>query len=417
MRRIFISHRNGKPEDLALAQRLQASLADAGFDVLVDFDRLDPGAALREDIYTWLGICHAAIVVLSKSALADDSAWVPTESSILAWRKTLDPTFTLIPVLMPGVAVDDLRVHLRFRDLGLHDLVCVVHTGDASTCEKIGDALAPMAAASRTPLEDLAEQIEAMLDKVRPDFLDEAIRLTGADPRRLPRGMAQARSTALAMLQAPLAGTVDALEYLAPRLPAASDVDRILDIVAPSWVDLNAARWIAHCAAMPAPRPAAVVNVQTEFGAEMYVRRACSRPPRTMWRLVKVISVFGETVFDDMAVEIQEALEAEFASMLLADPFADAPEQQLARILAELNRRGRPVIVAMRLSSGFAELMPPLQDRFPHLTFLFLTGESLPEDDCPITLVRHLDPVLAAGRERAALTEWQTARTLLRSNP
>jgi hypothetical protein len=414
MQRIFISHRNGEADVRALIEQLQQQLARAGYDVLVDFDRLQAGAELRNDIYTWLGVCHGAVVFLSPDALSEQSVWVPTESSILSWRKTLDPAFVLIPVLLPGVGLDDLRVHLRYRDLGLHDLVCVTHRDADTTCTEVLSGLQRLVPAARAPLEDLAEQIEVLLGGVRDEFLDEAVRLAGAEPRRLPRGMVHARSAALAMLQAPLLDTVAALEYLAPRLPSAVDVDRILEIVAPGWVDLNAARWIAYCAQAPTPRPAAVVNAKTRFGAEMYVRRACCRSPKTMWRVVSVTGVHGEAVFADLAAEIQAALYAEFASALVDDPFGGGAEQQLMPVLQALQKRGRPVVVALRLPGGHVELLPSLQERFPYLTFLFLSGPTLPAEECPITLLRPVEPLLPEGREDAAFTDYQTARSLLR---
>ncbi|MCE4554661.1 toll/interleukin-1 receptor domain-containing protein [Roseateles cellulosilyticus] len=411
MRRVFISHRNGRADEIAFIRRLRDGLADDGFETLVDFERLASGAALRQDVYTWLGICHAAVVLLSPEALGEDSAWVPTESSILAWRRTLDPKFLLIPVLMPGVELDDLRVHLRFRDLGLHDLLCIPFENEASTLGKIRAALQPLQPIARTPMEELAEQIEVKLQGVRDDFLDEVTRLCGAAQHELPAGMLRNRVAALALLQAPLAETLAALEYLAPRLGGAHDIDHILDLVAPSWVDLCAARWLAQCALAPAPRPAVVVNAQTQFGAEMFVRRACCRPPRTMWHLVKVTAVFGEKAFEDLAMEIQVALETAFASAL---QYADSPAQQLLLVLAKLHKLGRATVVMLRLNVGFEELIPPLQERFPYLTFLFLSGDELPSQEFPTSLLRLVEPSLAPGQELDALTTYQTARALLR---
>ncbi|RZL40587.1 MAG: TIR domain-containing protein [Rubrivivax sp.] len=411
MRRVFISHRNGRPDEVRFIRRLRDELAAAGFETLVDFERLNAGAALRQDVYTWLGICHAAVVLLSKEALGEDSAWVPTESSILAWRRTLDPKFLLIPVLMPGVEVDDLRVHLRFRDLGLHDLLCIPYVDEAGTIEKIKHAVQPLQPIARTPMEELAEQIEVKLDGVRDDFLEEVTRLCGAGQHQLPAGMLRTRVAALALLQAPLAETLAALEYLAPRLSGAQDIEHILELVAPSWVDLCAARWLAQCALAPAPRPAVVVNARTQFGAEMFVRRACCRPPRTMWHLVKVTAVFGEAVFEDLAMEIQTALEAAFASALQYD---DAPAYQLQLVLNRLHQLGRATVVMLRLNVGFEELIPPLQERFPYLTFLFLSGDELPAQEFPASLLRLVEPSLAPGQELDALTTYQTARALLR---
>nr|WP_315232126.1 toll/interleukin-1 receptor domain-containing protein [uncultured Albidiferax sp.] len=412
MKRVFISHRNGQASEIAFIKLLKDELAGAGFEVLVDFDRLTAGVTLRQDVYTWLGICHAAIVLLSPEALGADSAWVPTESSILAWRRTLDSKFLLIPVLMPGVEVDDLRVHLRFRDLGLHDLLCIPYENQDEAISQIRSALQPLRPAPRTPMEELAEQIEVKLQGVRDDFLDEVTRLCAAQEHELPAGMLRTRVAALALLQAPLAETLTALEYLSSRLPIANDINHILELLAPGWVDLCAARWIAYCALTPAPRPAVVVNARTQFGAEMFVRRACCRPPRTMWHLVNVTSVFGETVFEDIALEIQTALETTFAYAL---EYAEFPAQELLQVLHKMNQLGRATVVIMRLSVGFEELIPSLQERFPYLTFLFLSGNDLPSEDCPVSLLRFVDPSLQPGQEAEALTTYQTARAMLRA--
>lgn len=415
MPRIFISHRNGEAPVLSLIKAISDRLGASGFEALVDFDRLKPGASWRDEIYTWLGVCHAGVVLISADALAEASVWVPRESSILAWRKALDPAFTLIPVLLPGVTTDHLRGDRRFRDLGLHDLQVIDHAETEATCAAILAGVAHLTSAPRTPLEELAEQVQALLGAVRQDFLDEALRLSGVDAAKLTRVGDAARRLSLALLQVPLANALTALEYLAARMPSAAGVDRILEVIAPGWVDLSAARWVAFCAAPSERRPAAVINAGTRFAAEMYVRRASCRPPKTMWRVISVTGVHGELVFEDLATEISEALLADFSGSLLNDPFGAAPESQLLGVLQELNRRGRPVVIVLRLPTGAAELVPQLQERFPHLTFLFLSGDTLPEEAaCPETLLRRVEPALVPGRESAAMTEYQTARSILR---
>jgi len=413
--RIFISHRNGEESVIALIKAIDERLAAAGFDVLVDFDRLRPGASWRDEIYTWLGVCHAGVILLSPDALSEGSVWVPRESSILAWRKALEPGFTLIPVLLPGVTTDDLRGDPRFRDLGLHDLQIITHVDAAATCAELQDGLARLAAAPRTPLEELAEQIQALLDGVKPDFIQEGLRRCAVDASMLSPLGDTARKLALALLQVPLSNALSALEYLAERTSTPTAIDRILEIIAPSWVDICAARWIAACASPSERRPAAVINATTKFAAEMYVRRASCRPPKTMWRVIPVTAVCGELVFEDLATEIYAALLASFSTSLIDDPFAAAPEAQLLGVLKELSRRGRPVVIVLRLPPGVAELLPQLQERFPQLTFLFLSGKDLPDPAaCPETLLRRVEPALPDGREITACVEYQTARSILR---
>jgi hypothetical protein len=53
-----------------------------------------PSSALRSD-------CHAAVLLLSRNAAASPS--VLKEATILAWRRSLDPSFQLFPVCLTDV--------------------------------------------------------------------------------------------------------------------------------------------------------------------------------------------------------------------------------------------------------------------------------------------------------------------------
>jgi hypothetical protein len=212
-----------------------------------------------------------------------------------------------------------------------------------------------------------------------------------------------------------LSDALAALEYLATRTQSPGAVDRILEIIAPSWVDLSAARWIAVCAKLVDRRPGAVINAETRFAAEMYVRRATCLPPKTMWRVVPITAVCGEIAFEDLATEIHAALLTELQPNLLADDFGADPDSQLTALLQKLNSLGRPVVIVMRLPGDAAELVPKLQERFPFLIFLFLSGKELPDAaGWPETLLRRVEPKLLAGRESSARTDYEAARTLLR---
>src|SRR4051812_24231830 len=96
--RIFVSHSNNDPHSRAYIEAIEATLGAAGFEILVDRTRLEPGNKWRDEIYTWMGLCHAAIILVSDAAIRPESIWVPRESSILLWRRTLDPAFNVIPV-------------------------------------------------------------------------------------------------------------------------------------------------------------------------------------------------------------------------------------------------------------------------------------------------------------------------------
>jgi len=68
--RIFISHSAKEFETNIFLEKLSLKLKEEpAFDVLVDKERLTLGCKWRDEIYTWMGLCHGAIILLSKNLL------------------------------------------------------------------------------------------------------------------------------------------------------------------------------------------------------------------------------------------------------------------------------------------------------------------------------------------------------------
>lgn len=265
-RRIFVSHSNGDRDSPAYIEAIDTALRAAGFDVLVDRDRLEPGAKWRDDIYTWMGLCHGAVILISEAAMRPGSIWVPRETSILLWRRTLDPTFSVIPACLGTVAPEDLNGGV-FADMQLGE----IQTAPAGTPAELAAVLtkhfAPLAA-PKTPLEVLASRLVELLLAVSERAVEEAIEALPGDLGLANPAGDRRRSLALALLQVGLRDSLGALEVLAEYIEG-SKADQILSMIAPSWVDLCAARWLADCGARIEDKPAAVLNAATPFCARM----------------------------------------------------------------------------------------------------------------------------------------------------
>jgi TIR domain-containing protein len=92
--------------------RLRDHYGNDKIKILVDVEGLLPASDWRARLNDWLGDCDAAIILFSKRAL-QDSNWVKFEASVLSWRKSRDPGFTLIPVLLDGEATpEDLEADI-----------------------------------------------------------------------------------------------------------------------------------------------------------------------------------------------------------------------------------------------------------------------------------------------------------------
>jgi hypothetical protein len=409
-RRIFVSHSNSDPDSPAYIEAIGSALTSAGLEVLVDRQRLEPGARWRDEIYTWMGLCHGAVILVSEAALRPGSLWVPRETSILLWRRTLDPNFPVIPACLGSTTPEDLRGGV-FADMQLED----IQTAPAATPAELAIALThkfAALAAPRTPLDLLASRIAELLLSVSDRAIEEARETVAIDlgpctPAGDPR-----HALALALLQVPLRDSLTALEVLAEYMDG-SKADQLVAMIAPSWVDLCAARWLADCGARVSDKPAAVLNAASSFSARMYVDRASCRPPKTRWPMVYCTGVHGERPAQEIAAEIEQNLIQEFR--LADDPQMPDPRARLEALLRERQRAGRPAFVALRFSPPVAAVLSELQRQLPSLTFVLLSGEEFP---APALLegrrVRLVEPRLAPGVEQQAQVDFDLLRSIIR---
>jgi hypothetical protein len=412
-RRIFISHSNKDPFAEQYLREVDSALTAAGFDVLIDTKHLGPGVSWRDELYTWMGLSHGAVILVSDSVLREDSIWVPREAGILLWRRTLDPSFVVVPVCIGSVTPEHLAGP-PFRDLQLQAIQGVrAQTPEAVAREVVELFAGPSVPSS--PFDALADRIVELLAGVSEGVLTEAAEAIGVDlgpwaPRNVP-----ARGLALALLQVPLGVSVDAIEVLAEHIDAAR-ADQILAIVAPSWVDLSAARWLADFGTSPAERPALILNASTHFSATMYVQRAGCKPPKTRWPLIATTGVHGEQPAREIAAEIEQSLIQEFR--LADDPFQKNARERLIALLRTRQQQRRPVFVGLRLAPEMASLLAELQQQevVRSVTLIVLSGDEFPE--APLlerAKVQRVEPRLEPGAERKAQTDFDFARSVIRA--
>jgi hypothetical protein len=118
---------NGDPSGEEFWSVLRDRLVAAGFSVLVDREVLEPGALWRAEIYGWIGLCDAAVILISRQALDNpDKHWVARETTCLICRRYVDPSLKIIPVLLDGITFADFNATERFRDLQLAETMCVI---------------------------------------------------------------------------------------------------------------------------------------------------------------------------------------------------------------------------------------------------------------------------------------------------
>jgi TIR domain len=102
----------GRRARLTYAHRVRTLVKDrleaAGFEVLLDVARLEPGDEWRAKLHFWLETCDAAVILLNPESMA--SPWVRKEADILMHRWTVSRSFEsegnrrlrIVPVFLTG---------------------------------------------------------------------------------------------------------------------------------------------------------------------------------------------------------------------------------------------------------------------------------------------------------------------------
>lgn len=399
--RLFISHTSKSDTANERLGRLREALVMRGFDVIVDREQLGAGDEWRREIYTWLGLCDLAVVLIAKRALDPANPWVSREATILMWRRALDSGFGVVPVLVDDVTLDDLD-NGPFRDLLLAEMQgeVVAAGADLGWIDRLADQLAARTARSGgAPVDALARPIALQLEGLPDRLLREAAEL--AD---VPLGPWKPQEDlklrlAVQMLHLGLEGSFAALDHLAAAGMAPERLEAVLDLVAPSWVDLCAAHCLAGTAARHGEKPALWLNADSDFAAQMFIRRASGRPPRVDWPRVPLAAVVDEAGAEGLAHQLRTALREKLR--LAPDALAGDEDRRLDSLLENYRRNGRPIFVVARHSAGLAMHLDRLKALFPALTFLVLGGQEGAGEDLPAGFVPIVPPLGPGDEARA----------------
>ncbi len=403
--RVFISHVNNDPAVEAIWKELRKRLAAGGFDVLIDREILKPGDLWRTEIYSWIGLCDAAVVLVSRQALeAPARVWVARETACLIFRRALDPSLRIIPVLLGDVSFADLESNDRFRDLQLSEVQCVIGADN----DRIVDALADLQARDGPPRLSLvaghicgflaewhASQIEAILHECDVDLGHWAER---QDPfRRL----------ALCLLTMDIGSDVSRMPRILGRLYQYKEsllpqILKIANLLLPGLVEIEAIRGIVEEGLKKSDDPtrrALWINAPGEDIAEHYAARAFP-DVQPQWKLLRLPCVFGEAADPANAKrqlinQIEKVIEREI--FIPVEARRKGPAYARGERLKRCNRLvndGRPVFMTAELGKLAATLVPTIKNDYSFATVL-LRSEIDADLDEAEGLIRPLTPKLS----------------------
>jgi len=381
------------------------------YDVLVDVDELQAGKPWPKQLHEWMARCHAAVLLLTPNAVK--SPWVLKEATILAWRLSLDKSFRFFIVRFDGVSDSDLSAG-GFDPLML-DEVQTLAVGDAAgIAAQVRNAIPPPT--NPTPFDNLCGALEDLAQDLKPNTLKRMAETIRVGPRQwrpdVDEKQQYVQAIALKLLSEDLGGYagVDNLVDDLISTTSTETVEKILYIVAPHWVDAEAAGRLPSVATCD-PRRAIAMNGAgvSNFTAEMYVRRA-----HPLSRLQRVLPIPGSNSGDIVDHVTRELYLYAHRDERSRDSSGPMTAEQQADVIKHYNKGRFRYFVVLSPPHPLGSDLKQLMTRFPKLTFVLWTGEELlnPEPEAVVCL----KPAVILDEEDKQRDAYEAAMDIIRSS-
>ncbi|MER7420840.1 toll/interleukin-1 receptor domain-containing protein [Micromonospora peucetia] len=276
--------------------------------VFIDDRVIEPSDPWRAVINDELAGCRAAVVLIDRPALA--SPWVIKEVNILLWRLALRSNLAIIPVLLYGVARDEIQ-RAGIGDLLEQDFLRISSANELTAVSRISeviDRIPEMPRLGADPMSDWVERVAVELGSLSDDDLNQpACELDGSKrwvsykvrPERL-------RFLAHQLIDQGLDGSVHrAAARMRGRL-IDERLRRFIGEVLPSWVDAGAAHRLLRAARAPA-RPVVVLNAKRPRTGRQYFDRATCRAV-IGYRVAVAAAVPGDEPVRDLIGAMESSL-------------------------------------------------------------------------------------------------------------
>jgi len=409
--RVFISHSaadapGGEAVNVsahAVRIAVREAVKAAGFTVLIDEVELKAGDSWRARINLWLGLCDAAVLILSPAAL--QSHYVAFEANVLGYRWSVDPTFRIIPVLA-GVSMDDVK-HSPLNPAQVSEWQKAADGTPAEAAAGVLEGLAGLQPSGSRAQNIMAQVLEPMLPKA-PAQLTSAASVLKIDELAW-ENVSEARRLALRLLGS---GMSDACATAIRYFPDDEEgfrresLDRIGEMIAAAWVDLKVRQiWSNIRSADPQP---ILLNAEGDITAKAYVRAATYLElPYLRMKLVEAPLVLPEQGDADG----HEKLMIEKVRVELQSKTRNG--ETLAEMLARAKTHSEGIVVTVHEESLTPGLLSKLRGEFEHVTFFVLGGAEAGRIAGNDLLV--ITPKLSENDEKEFLARYDTFMGDIRS--
>ena len=402
--KIFISHSTKTVEAEKFLDAVELALReDACFDVRLDRGGLQGGDDWRAKLYEWMDEVHGAVLLLTAEAL--DSKFVQLEAGVLSWRRFRQPKFVLLPVLVGGVGVEDLSKGL-FGEMELNRIQAVSLDDPAALAREVVRLLQVLKdeqvyrpRTAKEALEDRAANLlrgGGVTEKDLREVGREALGWTNED---FEDGTDYFEKFARELLRADIVTACRAIKMLA--VGEMSGAKKLLDLVAPCWVEEEDAKPIAKLALSDLSRRALSLTTKEAWTLHTYIGRSFYTSLDVEYPVCPLVMPRYEDTLADFREQILGYFKPGHRLAAAASP------EVIKRQIRKRNDKPEPVFVVFPV--GFvpdAKILDPLREEFDTVTFVVLAGE-VPAEKLnviadKVTQLKPVDP----GREQDAYDEY-----------
>jgi hypothetical protein len=343
---IFISHSAKDPEGERYLRAIADGLSGAGHDVWVDFRRLQGGDNWGFVIANEMAECHGAVALFSATALASEYFRFEVSNLFARWMRegphAKNAGFRFTPVVVPPLTVDALKANpfVAAAYFGIVDWIVPDTTATAIDAVKrtFGGLIG-----WPSPLQAVEAQVEAILAPIgKPAVYLDAAREAGFGPDDM-RGANPAALLARLYMRCSIERLCASLRRLENVL-GEDPVQRLFDLLAPSWVSFEAGcqfdAYLCLSSQTPVSRFAVLTGERVDFTPLMYLMRA-RRANRSVSHLVPVMPPdVGALSEASLLREVETGL-ADYVVRHFAASRSAAVAKELSRMTAALDAGDR----------------------------------------------------------------------------
>lgn len=384
---IFISHstRTLPATDVAvqLREALLKALEAKGWSVFLDSHSITGGNLWRADILASLATSRAGIILLNDEASKSD--WVKAEALIMCFRKSIDRSFPLLPIVLPGAKLKKtfLKTYEPFEFNEIQRSTATFTKGEsiAAFAQTVADNTNLEQGRQGPPTgATWVQKVVDLLNGLESDVLGRAAQRIKLDV--VAGGVVPPEVICLRLRWA-LANLMhhqDAgvcLEALSELIASLTEekVKRLEPHIMSKWVENESTERLLLALRNPKEQGLLALNTSNQAVADCYAQRLKIETPPT--RFISVISVPQPNGDLDEAASLKKVEEA-IRKKLLPQPRYDdnGDEVPLDKAITQVLQPDDQFALGL-LPKQFAKtaLLKTLRARFSRIIFIALTGE------------------------------------------